>query len=347
MNEFKNVIRNAPNDKLYAFLTIYNELLRQIPSNSPARGIFNQMIECIEYEMKKRGLSNNRSYVSDSMKREAFNYLKSNGINIENNINRYESEKENSFFEGFAGFCMLFLVLIVIALVKMLIDGVVTLWNNGILKIILGLFITGGVTYIGYKNGLFEKIKRKIINNNKSNNINRNQKTNVKRNSKNNENVKEVIKNLTIFTSTFVITSVGLAHMDKYSDILDDTFLEDSAKGWHCIHEDVFRLIREKHFELVNDYSEFENHGYMNQIDTSYPYEYDENDIYFEVMDNNTSWDALSNLYYGNSVYAHHLQLYNAYYDFSSELISKGTIIRIPNPDKLEEYIGQKKLIKK
>ena len=355
MEEFKNIIRNAPNDKLYALLTIYNELFRQIPSNSPAQRVFQQMIECIEVEIKNRGLSNNRGFVSDSMKREAFDYLKSNGINIENNINRYEREEKKNFFDGFIGFCVFFGIIVVIAIIKMFVDGVVTLWNNGVLKIVLGLITAGSIIFVSYKKGLFEKIKGKVKNNRKT-------IKNVKSNTNSKEKVKEivkdtgvvvkgVIKNLTIYSSVAAILGTGMAHLDKHTDVLDETFLKDIAENCHCVYDDVTRLIREKKFECITGYGKLERNGYMEYINPQYSknindFNYDDYDVHF-FLNSDFTWDEISNYAYDTPIYANHLRLYNARYNFEEDKVYKNEEVLIPNVEKLEEYVASKRLIKK
>ena len=85
MDEFKNIISNVPNETLKAFLTIYKDLLTQVSRGSGAYHTFSLMIECIKDEMSSRGMSSSSSYVSESDKRNAINYLSSHGINVGNN----------------------------------------------------------------------------------------------------------------------------------------------------------------------------------------------------------------------------------------------------------------------
>ena len=358
MDEFKNIISNVPNETLNAFLAIYKDLLTQVSRGSGAYHTFSLMIECIKDEMSSRGMSSSSSYVSESDKRNAINYLSSHGINVGNNS--YEPKKENDFFDGILGFGIFILVIIAIALVKGLFDIVVSLWNSGVLKILLGLGIAGGGTYLGYKKGLFEKIIETISEHKEKNN----KKTSTKDNSNSKERAKEIGetvkeyskelakefgKDLAIFSTTAVVACTGLAHLEKHTDILENTFLEDFSKYNRIFYEYAGRFVREKKYELFNDYNDLESRGYMDQIG-SYNYSninnlnYEDGECY-RFIGGDCTWEYLSYYCYGTPKYAHHLKIYNAYYDQDS-ILHKGDMVFIPNPELLEEHIYTKKLWK-
>ena len=157
MEEFKTIIRGVPNEMLNSFLAVYIDLLSQVPQMSPAYDTFLSMVRCIKDELEKRGMDVNGSYVSESDKKRAMNYLTSHGVSVKDDTPIIK--EKSSFLEVFLGFVGFIAIIIVIAIAKGLFDVIVNLWNSGVLKVVLGLGIAGGGVYLGYKKGLFEKLK--------------------------------------------------------------------------------------------------------------------------------------------------------------------------------------------
>ena len=160
-----------------------------------------------------------------------------------------------------------------------------------------------------------------------------------------------MVKALTVYSSAAVILGTGMAHLDKHTKVLDGTFLESTGNKCRLVYENVGRFAREKVYELTNDYSEFENNGYMNYLDPYYSrnsrnWNYENGDIFLHITHDRT-WEWLSSYCYGNSKFSKHLRLYNSRYDLSDNIVHEGDGIFVPSPEKLEDYIYEKRLIKK
>ena len=350
MEEFKEIIRETPTEMLNTFLAIYKDLLRQVRRGSPAYNTFSQMIECIENEMRVRGINGNGSHVSETMKKAAINYLSSHGVNVGKNSNSYRHKEGISIIEGAIGIGGLIALVVIYAIFKELFEGAVILWNNGVLKIVLGLAMVGTGTYVAYKTGLFKKIKELFTENKKGKNS-VTEASYKKNNEKENTKSKNVVKNLVIFSSTAVVVTTGMAHLNKYTKVLDGTILETSGLGLRYIYESVSKFAKERAYEVTHDYSEFENIGYMNYVNLNDSIDwsnFDTNngDQYFFV-DRDDTWEGISESLYGTPAFANHLRLYNACYDISDDSVKERDLIFVPNPDKLEDYISEKRLIKK
>ena len=148
---------------------------------------------------------------------------------------------------------------------------------------------------------------------------------------------KILVKEFSIILATAIIWSPGLAHLEKHTNVFNGTFLEKFSKNNRYL------------YELLNDYSEFENRGEMEWIDPYYTYNpnnlnYDNGEDY-RYIGFDCPWETLSIFCYGTPAYARHLQLYNAYYD-PDTILHKGDLVFIPNPNQLEEHIYTKKIMK-
>ena len=336
--------------KLYKFIKI---LIDSGRGNSSQKA---QLLEIYNY-IDNKITSNNIRVSGGSLSDSDFNQASNIFNNIGGSSNtRYDNSEKKDLFDGIAGFGIFILIIVAIALVKGLFDIIVNLWNSGILKIILGLGLIGGGLYLAYKGELFKNIKNVIEEHrNKKQNATEtsdNSKTKSKEKEENLTSIaKSVVKNLTVYSSALVVFATGMAHLDKHTNILKDSFLEDYGRVNRGVFEIATRFLREKSYELFFDYSEFENMGYMNHVDPNNynnlnNLQYQDSDCYLSIGADNT-WENLSYYCYGNTEYANHLRLYNSRYDLGNDIVYAGDIIFVPSPEKLEDYVYGKRLIKK
>ena len=356
-NENKNAIDSLNPNKLIILYKFIKYLIDYNKVNASERAQLLEMLSYIENKMNY----NNMSVPSGDLTENDFNQARNIYSGIRNTNQTYDDSHRSGFLEGVIGLGGFILVVIVIALFKGAFDIAIELWNSGILKIILGVVAVGGITYLGCKKRSSKKIKEKTYENSEKNNSlsNRNtyQNSNIKTKEKNKESnsnvasgIKSGIKNLTIFASTLVVLGTGMAHLNKHSKEFNNTPLADFGKFCRIAYENVYRLIREKTYELSNDYSEYENMGYMDYVNTDsvnnwYNLDYQDHD-YCLFINGNYTWPVLSHYCYGDPKFADHLRIYNCRFDSSDDVIHPGDTIIVPNVEKLENYIYSKKLIK-
>ena len=342
-------------------LIMLYKFLRYLIENN--RGSANQIAlarEIIDYIENKMN-NDNISIPSGDLTEKEFNQAKNIYGGMRINSESYDDRHRSGFLEGAIGLGGFILVIIVIAILKGAFEIIVNLWNSGVLKVILGIAGISGLGYLCYKKGLFEKkeVKKQPEYTEKRNNV-VSQDNVIKNNEKekDKENSSSVasailsgIKGLTVFSSAVVVFGTGFAHLNKHSKEFNTTPLAGVGEECRKIYENVARFIRVTDYEFANDYSEFENKGYMDYISPEiannwYNYDYENNDYCYFIKGNYT-WEALSHFCYGNYKFANHLRIYNCRFDSKDEVLHPGDVVFIPNVEKLEDYISEKKLIKK
>lgn len=356
-NENKNAIDRLNKDNL---VIVYKFLKYLVEYNKVGARERPQVIEMISYIENKMNHSN-IGIPNNGLTETEFNQARRIYSSMQVSNTRNDDMPRSGILDGILGIGGIILIVIIYALVKGAVDIIVDLWNQGILKVVLGVagagiliyFISKKVSSNKTKEEKQEHIERtntKTYENSQSNNK---EKVKEKENSSNVvvSTIKSGIKGLTVFSSTVAVFGTGFAHLNKYSPEFNTTPFEGVGKGCRKIYENVGRFIRETGYEYANDYSEYENMGYMNYVDPSiaenwYNLDY-ENDDYCFFIKADFTWESLSQYCYGNIDFAEHLRLYNCRFDCRDDIIYPGDVVFVPNPTKLENYIYVKRLIKK
>ena len=342
----KNSIDRIPDEYLPAFCFRLEGLLKLSDLDYQSRMLLIDDLNYIKSKMMKRGISETSS-VSSSQLEEADNFLRE----INKTQQKYKQDNKPDFWEGFVGFLVFLCVMLVIAALKLVFDGISWLWQKGILQIILAGTAIGTITYFGKKKGWFNKIKEKS-NSVKKSNVKPIEKENVEALTKEKEltsNIKNTVKNLAIYAGIITIMETGLANLNKNTNVFNDTIIGDFLDNSEIVYDGTrlharrlfYKIFNNDYFDnMIRNSYDYVNNNYLSANCDDFLKQNNDKKVYARVNDAN-SWREISKCWYGDSNYADYLQYYNS----RNVFIGSHDTVVVPNIEDLVEYGN--KLLKK